>query len=185
VSKGTLYLYYASKEDLFKAVVRSTLGSLIDEGLQMSAGFAGSSAELLGTLVMTWWQRVGNTPVAGVHKVVMAEARNFPELAQFYADEAIGPAERLFCGAVERGVARGEFRPVPVREVAIALMAPMIFLALHEHSLGACPLHGMEPLDRERVLRTHLDMVLRGLQPDLPGRPWVLPDLSACAGASP
>ncbi len=164
VSKGTLYLYYPSKEELFKAVVRQNLGSLIAEGKEAVAQFQGHSGDLLAKLMQTWWERVGNTRAAGIHKIILAEVRNFPELAQFYADEIIVPADDLFCSAVLRGITRGEFRALPLHETAQALMAPMIFLALHQHSVGACPVQGCTALDPERMLRTHLDLVLRGLE---------------------
>ena len=86
VSKGTLYLYYPSKEELFKAVVRHNLSSLIAEGEEVASSYEGSSSDLLSFLLHTWWDRVGNTPAAGIHKIVLAEVRNFPELAQFYTD---------------------------------------------------------------------------------------------------
>jgi len=164
VSKGTLYLYYPSKEELFKAVVRQNLSKLIAEGQALVASFEGSSSDLLGALMAHWWERVGSTPAAGTHKVVLAEVRNFPELAQFYTDEFMIPADRLFCSAVERGIASGEFRDLPVHEVAHALIAPMIFMALHQHSFGACPVHGAIDVQPGDVLRTHLQLVLCGLQ---------------------
>lgn len=164
VSKGTLYLYYPSKEELFKAVVRQKLANLIAEGQALVESFEGDSSKLLGELMSAWWQRVGATPAAGIHKVVLAEVRNFPGLAQFYTDEVIIPADRLFCSAVERGVARGEFRRLPVHEVAHALIAPIIFMALHRHSFGACPVQGAVDIDPALALRTHLDLVLCGLQ---------------------
>jgi AcrR family transcriptional regulator len=165
VSKGTLYLYYQSKEELFKAVVRQKLTGLIAEGLETLAQFEGSSSDLLVHLMSTWWDRVGSTPAAGIHKIVLSEVRNFPELAAFYTTEVIEPADRLFSGAVQRGIASGEFRPVPVHEVAHALMAPMIFLALHRHSFGACaPPCGNPDLDPRALIHTHLDIALRGLQ---------------------
>jgi AcrR family transcriptional regulator len=163
VSKGTLYLYYPSKQELFKAVIRHNLSNLIAEGLEVAAQFEGTSSELLSLLIGVWWERVGNTPAAGIHKVIIAEVRNFPDLAQFYTDEVIAPADQLFSFAVQRGIDRGEFRPLPAHEVALAIIAPIIFLALHRHSFGCCPVHGAE-LDPTAVLRTQLDMVLRGLE---------------------
>ena len=163
VSKGTLYLYYPSKEELFKAVVRQNLSALIAEGEEIADRHEGRSADLLVELMMTWWQRLGDTPAAGIHKVVLSEVRNFPELAQFYTDEVIVPADRLFSRAVQRGIDRGEFRPLPVHEVAHALMAPMIFQALHRHSFGACPVQGLE-IDPESMLRVQLELLLRGLE---------------------
>jgi AcrR family transcriptional regulator len=164
VSKGTLYLYYPSKEELFKAVVRHNVVSLIAEGRGMVEQFEGSSPELLVCLMQTWWDRVGNTPASGIHKIVLSEVRNFPELAQFYNDEVIVPADQLFCSAVQRGITRGEFRPMPLHEVAHALIAPLIFMALHRHSFGACQIHGRTAMDPLIMLKTHFDLLLRGLE---------------------
>ena len=164
VSKGTLYLYYPSKEELFKAAVRQNLSALIAAGEEMSAQFQGSTSELLQCLMQTWLERVVNTPAGGIHKIVLAEVRNFPELAQFYSDEVILPANRLLCGAVQRGIDRGEFRALPVHDVAQALLAPVIFMALHRHSFGACPVHGSVDVDPQSTLATHMEMMLRGLE---------------------
>ena len=170
VSKGTLYLYYPSKEELFKAVVRQKLANLIAEGEGLVNCFDGTASELLGALMQIWWQRVGDTPAAGIHKVMIAEVRNFPELGQFYVDEVIVPADLLLTRAVQRGIDSGEFRQVPVHDVAQALIAPLIFLSLHRHSFGACPIKGPD-VNYEDTLRTHLDLVLHGLQVREPAAP--------------
>ena len=74
VSKGTLYLYFPSKEELFKAVVRSNLSTLIAEGQEVADTYEGSTSELLRFLLQSWWQRVGLTPAGGIAKVIIAEA---------------------------------------------------------------------------------------------------------------
>ncbi len=163
VSKGTLYLYYPSKEELFKAVVRQNISKLIGEGSEVVAAFDGNTSELLLMLFDVWWDRVADSNAGGLHKVVLAEVRNFPELAQFYADEVIRPAHRLFEDVVRRGITRGEFRPVDTCAVAHAVMAPMIFLLLHKHSFGACPIQGAG-VDPKVTLMAHADLMLHGLQ---------------------
>jgi len=175
VSKGTLYLYYPSKEDLFKAVVRQNLSGLIAEGLEAVEQYEGGTSELLTYLMQTWWARIGNTDAGAIHKIIIAEVRNFPDIAAFYTAEVIEPAQRLFCNAVQRGIDRGEFRALPVADVAHALIAPMIFEALHKHSLGACPgFAGRDGNHGAEVLRTHLELVLRGLEVR-PGRAKATP----------
>jgi len=170
VAKGTLYLYYPSKAELFKAVVRGTLATLIAQGEEVVAQYRGPTSELIAALLNAWWERVGSTPAAGIHKIMLAEARNFPELAQFYADEVITPAHRLFSTAVQRGIERGEFRTLPPQAAAHALMAPLIFMALHRHSLGACRVHGTVAIDPHALLQTHLELVLHGLELRAPAR---------------
>jgi AcrR family transcriptional regulator len=164
VSKGTLYLYYPSKDELFKAVVRQNLSALIAEGQELAEQYTGPTSELIAELLRIWWQRVGNTPAAGIHNIVWSEVRNFPELAQFYSDEVIIPADRLFCNCVQRGMDRGEFRQLPLHEVAHALMMPIIFMALKRHSLGACDVHGAIEIAPEALLNTHLELMMSGLQ---------------------
>ncbi len=162
VSKGTLYLYYPSKDELFKAVVRENLSIHIAEGLGWLAQHKGSMAELLRKVQLEWWQRVGLGPAGGITKIMVAEARNFPELARFYMDEVIAPTHRLLGGLIERGIASGEFRPVPVNETVQVLIGPLLQMVLYEHSFGACKLHG-PPLDPPAVLAVQLDLILRGL----------------------
>lgn len=163
VSKGTLFLYYPSKEDLFKAVVRHHVAALIGEAGQIVSVAEGSTAELMRTLFAQWWARVAASDVGGLHKVVLAEARNFPELAQFYVDEVVRPARLLFESLIRRGIARGEFRPVALPATAHVVMAPMIFLLLHAHSFAACPVQGFE-IDPVATLQAHADLVLEGLR---------------------
>jgi AcrR family transcriptional regulator len=162
VSKGTLYLYFPSKEELFKAVVRTKLSALIAEGQLIADRFEGNSSQLLRLLMHTWWQRVGDTGAGGIFKIIVSEVRNFPELAQFYTDEVIVPAHRLISGTLQRGIDRGEFRAVPVDEATHALIAPMLFLALHKHSVGACPVLGPH-MNPSSLIDTQIDLMLHGL----------------------
>ena len=164
VSKGTLYLYYPSKEELFKAVVRQKLSALIAKGEELVGSFEGSTADLLQVLLTTWWDKVGATAAAGLHKIVFAEVHNFPELAAFYDAEVLRPADRLFSATLRRGVERGEFRALPEHEVAFALMAPLIFMTLCQHSPMASR-RGARAVTPQALIRTHLDLVLHGLTP--------------------
>jgi len=163
VSKGTLYLYFPSKEELFKAVIRTYLTAPIAEGQALADGFAGPSDELLRTLILMIWHHVGRTPAGSICKVVMGEARNFPDLAQFYVNEVIEPTHRLLSGALRRGIARGEFRDLAVDHAVPALIAPSLLLAMHQHAIGACPVRSELPQDDEAAIRTQIDLVLEGL----------------------
>ena len=162
VSKGTLYLYFPSKEELFKAVVRNNISVLIAEGQQIADHFDGPSVQLLRLLMQTWWQRVNDTHAGGIFKIVISEVRNFPELAQFYTDEVMLPAHRLISGTLRRGIERGEFRAVPVDEATHTLIAPMLFQALHKHSIGACPVLGPD-MNPTMLIDTQMDLMLHGL----------------------
>jgi AcrR family transcriptional regulator len=161
-SKGTLYLYFQSKEELLKAVIQQNLSQLIAEGGDIAQNFEGPTAELLALLLRMWWERVGNTPAGGIHKVMLSEVRNFPEMAEFYAAEVIRPAHELLERTLQRGIDAGEFRAVPLHETVHTLIAPLIFMALHKHSFGACPISGGE-MDAGRMIAVQIDLMLHGL----------------------
>src|SRR5450830_597844 len=81
VSKGTLYLYFANKEELFKAVVRDAIVPIIGEAEELIARFDGPSDELMRKVIMAWWQRSGECKTSGIPKLIMSEAGNFPDVA--------------------------------------------------------------------------------------------------------
>src|SRR5437899_10440928 len=84
VTKGTLYLYFDSKEDLFKAVVRETIVPVIAQGEALAQAHTGSARDLFEKLVRDYWRLVGETRLAGIPKLMIAEAANFPQLTRFY-----------------------------------------------------------------------------------------------------
>ena len=162
-SKGTLYLYYPSKEELLKEVIRHFVVNEIAEGVEIIRTFEGSSSDLLARILRLWWERVGETRASGILKLMMSEVRNFPEIAQFYVDEVTMPCDRMLGELVQRGIDRGEFRAVAVADVVHALVAPLLFLVMNKHSLGACS--AAARLDPMPVIEAHIDLVLHGLEP--------------------
>jgi AcrR family transcriptional regulator len=166
VSKGTVYFYYANKEELFKAVVRSTLVSIIQEGEALVKDYQGSSSDLLRMLMLTWWDRVGTTKASGLCKLVMAEAGNFPELARFYYEEVIAPAHALFHAVLQRGIDRQEFRTIDLAMTTHTLMAPVLLTMMWQHSFAHCC---QEPMPDPRAqIEYGVGLLLKGLlQPAL------------------
>lgn len=172
VSKGTLYLYYPSKDELFKAVVRAYLTQVIVEGEEIVDQFAGSASDLLYLLAHTWWSRVGSSKAAGLLVLIMAESHKFPELAQFYVDEVVAPSHALLARTVQRGIDRNEFRAMDVTSVVHALIAPLQFLIIYRQCTSVCTANPV-PLDPERFMTTQIELLLRGLEvrtaPPTPG----------------
>jgi AcrR family transcriptional regulator len=161
VSKGTLYLYYPSKEELLKAVIGHYLSDRIAEGAAQAAQFPGSAGELLRSILIDWWTQLYDSPASGVFKLVITEVRNFPEIADFYAASVVEPAHQLVSGVVRQGIARGEFRAVEVDSAVHSLVLPLVMICLHRHSLGAC--RGDWHLDGRDFIARHVNLVLDGL----------------------
>jgi hypothetical protein len=109
-----------------------------------------------------WWERIGASRASGITKLIISEARNFPDIAAFYQQEVVQPGQELIRKILQRGVDRGEFQ-VPDMEYALfSVTAPMVFLTMMKHSMGACVPQGY-PLDPERYVASQAEMLLRGL----------------------
>ncbi|MDE2605757.1 MAG: TetR/AcrR family transcriptional regulator [Burkholderiales bacterium] len=162
VSKGTLFLYFPSKEELFKAVVRENLAGRFAEWQKEFGSFEGPTSDMLRYGMRVWWERVGATRASGITKLMISEARNFPELAAFYQQEVIRPGTDLVRRILQRGVDRGEFRAVDIDYAIFGIVAPMLFMTMMKHSLGVCAPQDY-PLDAQRYLDTQVDLLLNGL----------------------
>jgi TetR/AcrR family transcriptional regulator len=162
VSKGTLFLYFPSKEELFKALVRETISGRFPEWNEELTQYSGSSAELVRDCMHLWWQRIGMTKASGITKLVLSEAGMFPEIAAFYQQEVIGPGHDLLKRILQRGIASGEFRSMALEYAVYSLIAPMIFLLTWQHSLApCCPTNQqIEPL---AFIDSQIDLLLGGM----------------------
>ena len=162
VSKGTLFLYFPSKEELFKAVVRENISGRFAEWEQEFDAYEGTTADMVRYCMRVWWERIGATRASGMTKLIISEARNFPDLAAFYQQEVIRPGMQLVRRILQRGMDRGEFRPLDLDYAVYGIVAPMIFLIMMRHSLGVCTPQDY-PLDAERYMASQVDLLLHGL----------------------
>src|SRR2546428_1280734 len=154
VTKGTLYLYFKSKEALFKAVVRETVVPVIAQGEALAQSFTGTARELVERLVREYWRLVGETELAGIPKLMMAEAATFPELTRFYYNEVVARGHRLMAGVIERGIKSGEFRNVDVLVAAKLAMSPLMHATVARLAFSSCMPQGFNV---QNYLDTHVD----------------------------
>ena len=120
--------------------------------------------------MQVWWERIGATRASGITKLIISEARNFPDIAAFYQQEVIQPSTQLIRRILQRGMDSGEFRPLDLDYATFGIVAPMIFLIMMKHSLGACQPED-HPLDPERYLAAQVESLLYGLCARPEGQP--------------
>ena len=166
VSKGTVYLYFESKEQLFEAVVREAVAPNIARAEALVDGFEGPTPDLLRGL-FAFVGDVLETPLTGVMKLIVSESGNFPQLARMYADLVLRRAFALLRRILERGIARGEFHLMDLDATVPLVVAPVLLLGVWKHSFGA---HTELTLDRRRVIEAHCENLLRALAAE-PGGP--------------
>lgn len=160
VSKGTLYLYFDGKEALFRAVIREGVVPMVDSAEALVAEHDGSAFELLSAILLGWWEKVGDSPLAGIPRLLVAEAQNFPEVARFYYEHVIRRARALIAEALRRGMESGEFRRMDIDTCIDVVIAPLMSLLVWRRGMAHCL---ENPPAEEAVLAAHLDILRQGL----------------------
>lgn len=160
VTKGTVYLYFANKEELFKAVVRETVLPTLEHAETLVADHKGLWADLLWALLSRWAKRLDESPTTGISKLMVAEASNFPELARFYVDEVVVRSRKLFADVISRGVAAGEFKAIDVSLATQAVIAPLLMIKIWKQSFTHCD---MQHVNLQTYARFHYDLMMCGL----------------------
>ncbi|GGJ13553.1 TetR/AcrR family transcriptional regulator [Neoroseomonas lacus] len=163
VSKGTIYLYFPSKEAVFEALVRSNLLPVIERLQAAMTTEAGSATARLGILVQAFSRVTADPRLVALPRLVLAEAGNFPDMARFYRREVVARGLALVAGILEQGMAAGEFRPLDPQLTARLFLAPMVLSALWRATFAAVE---DAPLPTESMLGLHLELFLRGIAPE-------------------
>jgi AcrR family transcriptional regulator len=160
VSKGTLYLYFTDKEELFRAVVRDTVSPNIDHVrdaiMAVDLPFAQIAPMFLARLASV----AATMPLGSVVKMVIGESGNFPELAKIWQEQVVDKALGIMVGLIETAQHRGEVRVGNPRFHAFSLMGPMLMGLMYREVLQPA---GGAPIDIEALARQHGETVLKGL----------------------
>jgi AcrR family transcriptional regulator len=157
IAKGTIYLYYASKEELFRAVVRHLLPQF-DQIERMMLNYPGSVEAMLRGPFLELQRQLLQTDLPRLLSVLLAEGQRFPDLVEFYYQEALAPGLRVARTLIQRGVERGEFRETALVDLPQPLIAGVLVAVVWESLIGH-----LHPLDAERLLETHMSLLLEGL----------------------
>ena len=130
LSKGTIYLYFPNKEELFREVVRSTVVSNIETSEQEISAMVGSPTEVLTRSLHAYWGFIRSPQFAPLFRLIHAEIQNFPDLARFYAEEVVARRLGLIASIIERGIESGEFRRLNPFSAARMVAAPFVIHGL-------------------------------------------------------
>ena len=163
VTKGTIYLYFEGKEDVFKTLVRESIGQTIAANTANAQQFEGKSSDLIRIVLTAISSFLLTSDRVVLPKIIIAEAGNFPELARFYREEVVDRGLGLLTSVVERGIARGEFRKLPGDHVARLCMSPILLVVLWRTTFAR---FDTTPFDVQAFVETHIELLLRGLAPD-------------------
>lgn len=155
IAKGTIYLYFSTKEDLFEAVVRDAFAPVLE---RMSGAMAlpdMSCRALVELMIRTMYVQMVATERREILRLLVAEAKRFPDLVSFYHREAISRGKAIAAEILRRGIASGEFRDCPATRYPEVIIGPAILAAVWKLVFEL-----VEPMDLDRMVEAHLDLVL-------------------------
>ncbi|MEM6534003.1 MAG: TetR/AcrR family transcriptional regulator [Pseudomonadota bacterium] len=158
VSKGTIYLYFDSKEALFEDVVRTQLLPVIEQAEARLSQFQGSAADMLRQQLAFMYNKVVSEDRRVVMRLIIAEGPNFPALTEFYYKTVLARGMTATRKIIEYGVQTGEFRQMGGDTLALNVMAGAVAAGIWAQVFQ--PHH---PLDLDVYSQTHIDLILGGL----------------------
>ena len=161
VSKGALYLYFETKEEIFRAVVDQAIAPNMQVVRAMVAAHPGPLSELLALVAERVGALMETLPVGGVIKMVIAEAGNFPELARVWHDDLIAHMLGAMTDAIAAAQAPGEVRPGDPRIYALEVISPMLVALIWRETFVPS---GAQPFDLPAVARQHVETMVEGLK---------------------
>jgi AcrR family transcriptional regulator len=163
VTKGTIYLYFPSKEEVFKSLAREHIGQNIVAAAEQAKSFDGSVFDFLKLFYARFFEVVLFSEAAVLPKIIIGESGNFPELARFWRAEVIENAMAMLSGVIAKGIARGEVRALPIEHITKLAVAPVLMCLIWRTTFE-------QTADRafhyDEFLATHWDVFFKGLRPE-------------------
>jgi AcrR family transcriptional regulator len=166
VSKGSLYVYFETKEEIFRAVARAAVASLLGTLESQAEGPEAPFAELAPRLLSRAAGLMASGRVPAIARMVIGESRNFPDLARIWHDDVVASVIGMVTGIIARGQLRGEVAPGDPCLHAFSLMGPMVMAMLFGEVFAAVVAN---PPDLPALADQHARTVLRGLLMPAPG----------------
>lgn len=154
VSKGLLYLYFKTKEELFKAVIKSVVTRRVDALLQAIDETELSSEAFIRGPLLSFMRQVPGSPIAIVVRLLISEGQRHPDLVDYYWDNVVSKGLLAISHFIERGVERGEFRETAVSDLPQLVLAPMMLSMIWRI------LFAKRSLDTDKLMETQIDMIL-------------------------
>jgi AcrR family transcriptional regulator len=160
VTKGTIYLYFQNKEELFQDVVRKLSQPIFDEQQFMEQHQHRSCEELVKIYLDTLYEHMTINPYSReILRFLIAEGRNFPLIVSAHFDAFVKPILTMFDHILQKGVREGVFEIWAEDHLSQILISPALTYTIDKL------LSADTNLPELKVYRnTHYEMVMRNIR---------------------
>ncbi|TFG41827.1 MAG: TetR/AcrR family transcriptional regulator [Chromatiales bacterium] len=158
VSKGLMYLYFKTKEELFKAVVRSVVVRRVDQLILEVETTKLSSEDFIRGPLLSFLKQIPGSPVAIVIRLLISEGPRHPDLVDYYYDNVVAKGLAAISGFINRGIDNKEFRRSAISDLPHLVLAPVML------SIIWGILFKNRALDTDKLIETQIDMLLAHLK---------------------
>ena len=159
VSKGLLYLYFRTKEDLFKAVIRSFIAPKIDALTQTVEESQLSAEAFLRGPFLELAKSIPNSRARILARLMISEGPRHPDLVEWYWKNVVAKGLAALRTVIRRGVESGELRRSALDDFPYILAAPVIFSVVWNILFAQ-----HDNLDTDRFIEEHLEIVLHSIR---------------------
>jgi len=160
LSKGSVYLYFDSKEAVMEGLVRRAIVPITDSATEMMTHFTGNPRVAINAILTLLAMKISDPKISAVPRLIMREAIQFPELAVVYRREVLDKVIPIMTGVIERGIADGYFRPVDPDLTIRSIIGPVMLHLLMDEVFDMRPKSG---LALDRLAENHLKILFDGL----------------------
>ncbi|MDF1812347.1 MAG: TetR/AcrR family transcriptional regulator [Verrucomicrobiales bacterium] len=158
-AKGTVYLYFTTKDHLFEAVVRRFIGPMLNQMDAYVSNFKGTSRELLSGAILICYEQLADNPTRrAILRIMISEGHRFPGLVEIYHRDVVSAALNTMRRIIDRGVRSGEFRPTAAKDFPQVIVGPVMMSAIWKLTFD-----NIAPIDISKVAESHLDLLFEGL----------------------
>jgi AcrR family transcriptional regulator len=160
VSKGTIYLYYASKEDILRALIKAVPLAMVERVSQFAAMEPGTPADTLRHVLKFIGAAIRDERLIQFPRLIIGEGGNFPWVAEIYRKEIISRGIAMLSGIIRDGIAQGHFRDVDPQHAAYGAMSALLFVAIWRTTFER---FDDAPLDAQAFIDQHIETFVRGI----------------------
>ncbi len=159
LSKGTLYLYFSSKDDLFTSLIEQIAMPNV-ERVEAIVQTSASAIDAISAITQIAPVIIRETDLPKILKVLIADAPAFPDTVTAYRQNVIERVLGLMAGVLQAAKENGELEiadpALTARIVVAPIVMSVIWHILFEHDPDA-------RIDLDSLFSLHLRMLTRAL----------------------